>query len=41
MNEALKILFKHKAEGKIELGEKVLSNVTDLVLPYLEPLRNT
>jgi PAS domain S-box-containing protein len=41
MNVALKVLLNKRAEDKIELGKKVVSNVTDLVLPYLETLRNS
>jgi len=38
-NTALKVLLKQREEDKIELEEKVLSNVRELVLPYLEKLK--
>ncbi len=38
-NTALKVLLKQREEDKIELGEKVLLNVRDLVLPYMEKLK--
>jgi len=41
MNVALRVLLKHRGKDKIEVGEKIVSNVTDLVLPYLETLKNT
>ena len=39
-NIALKVLLKQREEDKIELEKKVLANVKDLVLPYVEKLRN-
>jgi PAS domain S-box-containing protein len=41
MNTALKVLLKHREEDKSELEEKVLANVKELVLPYVEALKNT
>lgn len=38
LNLALKVLLKKRDEDKIELEEKVLLNVRQLVLPYLEKL---
>ena len=40
-NIALKVLLKHREEDKAELEEKVLSNVKELVMPYVESLRNS
>jgi DNA-binding CsgD family transcriptional regulator len=37
----LRVLLKRREEDKAELEEKVLSNVRDLVLPYMERLRQT
>lgn len=39
MNTALKVLLKQREADKLELEEKVLSNVRDLVLPYLDKLK--
>lgn len=41
VNTALKVLLKRRDEDKIELEEKVLLNVKDLVLPYLEKLKKS
>jgi DNA-binding CsgD family transcriptional regulator len=38
-NIALKVLLKQRERDKIDLEQKVLSNVKDLVLPYLEKLK--
>jgi DNA-binding CsgD family transcriptional regulator len=38
-NIALKVLLKQRERDKTELEQKVLSNVKDLVLPYLEKLK--
>ena len=38
-NIALKVLLKQREEDKIELEKKVLANVKDLVLPYVEKLK--
>jgi PAS domain S-box-containing protein len=38
-NTALKVLLKQREEDKVELEEKVLLNVRELVLPYLEKLK--
>jgi DNA-binding CsgD family transcriptional regulator len=40
-NIALKVMLKHKEEYQKEFGETVLANVRNLVLPYLEKLKNT
>ena len=39
-NIALKVLLKQREGDKYELEKKVLSNVKDLVLPYVEKLKN-
>ena len=39
VNTALKVLLKQRDEDKTELEEKVVLNVKDLVLPYLENLK--
>jgi PAS domain S-box-containing protein len=41
VNTALRVLLKRREEDKSQLEEKVLSNVKDLVLPYLEKLQKT
>ncbi|NVL90481.1 MAG: hypothetical protein HWN69_05720 [Desulfobacterales bacterium] len=41
VNTALKVLLKCREEDKTELEEKVLSNVKELVLPYVQTLKNT
>jgi PAS domain S-box-containing protein len=41
LNTALRVLLKRRDEDKVELEEKVLLNVKDLVLPYLEKLKKT
>ncbi len=38
MNTALRVLLKRRDEDKAEMEEKVLSNIQELVLPYLERL---
>jgi DNA-binding CsgD family transcriptional regulator len=40
-NIALKVLLKQREEDKMELEKKVLTNVKDLVLPYVEKLKNS
>ncbi|GBC63290.1 LuxR family transcriptional regulator [Desulfonema ishimotonii] len=40
-NTALKVLLKHREEDRRELEEKVLTNVRELVTPYVEKLRET
>jgi len=40
VNTALRVLLRQREEDKTELEEKVLANVKDLVLPYLEKLKN-
>jgi len=37
-NIAMKVLLKQREEDKLELEKKVLNNVKDLVLPYVEKL---
>jgi PAS domain S-box-containing protein len=41
VNTALKVLLKQREKDKTELGEKVLSNVKQLILPYLQGLEKT
>jgi len=41
VNTALRVLLKQREEDKADLEEKVLSNVKDLVLPYVERLKRT
>jgi PAS domain S-box-containing protein len=38
-NTALKVLLKHRNEDKKALEDAILSNIKELVLPYLEKLR--
>jgi DNA-binding CsgD family transcriptional regulator len=40
-NIALKVLLKQREADKLELEQKVLTNVKDLVLPYVEKLKNS
>ncbi|MDM8550986.1 response regulator [Desulfobacterales bacterium HSG2] len=40
-NAALKILLRKREEDKAELEEKVLANVKELVMPYLEKLKRS
>lgn len=39
VNVALRVLLKRRDEDKTELGEKILCNVKELVLPYVKRLR--
>ena len=39
VNTALKVLLQRREEDKAELNEKVLFNVKELIVPYLEKLR--
>lgn len=41
VNNALKLLLKHRDEGKKELENKILSNVSELILPYMAKLKET
>lgn len=41
MNTALKVLLKQREDDKKELAENVLSNVKDLISPYLERLQKS
>lgn len=41
MNSALKVLLQRREEDRKELEEKVLFNVKELVVQYIEELRNT
>ncbi|MGD9302709.1 MAG: LuxR C-terminal-related transcriptional regulator, partial [Desulfobacterales bacterium] len=40
-NIALKVLLKQREDDRVELEKKVLSNVKELVLPYVEKLKNS
>lgn len=40
-NTALRVLLRHREADKSELEQKVLSNVKELILPYIEALKNT
>jgi len=40
-NIAMKVLLKQREADKLELEKKVLTNVKDLVLPYVDKLKNT
>lgn len=39
-NIALKVLLKQREADKLELEKKVLANIKDLVMPYVEKLKN-
>jgi PAS domain S-box-containing protein len=41
INTALRVLLKKREEDKKEFEEKILSNMKELVLPYLEKLKKT
>jgi len=41
VNTALKVLVKQREDDKKELGENVLSNVNELIAPYLERLKKS
>ena len=41
MNAALKILLEMRTEDKEELEKKVMTNIKELVLPYVTKLKNT
>ncbi len=41
MNTTLKVLLEHKQKEQEELEKKFLSNIKDLVLPYLHELKNS
>jgi len=41
VNAALRVLLKRRDEDKAELEEKVLSNMKELALPYLEKLKKS
>lgn len=40
-NIAMKVLLKQREEDRLDLEKKVLNNVKDLVLPYVEKLKNS
>ena len=39
VNTALKVLLKRREEDKTELEEHILTNITELVMPYLEKVK--
>jgi len=41
VNTALKVLLKKRDEDRIELEEKVLYNSNELIVPFMEKLKNT
>jgi len=41
LNAALKALLKHREDDKNEVGVKVIANVKDLILPYIEKLKTS
>jgi DNA-binding CsgD family transcriptional regulator len=41
LNSALRVLLRKRDEDQTELEEKVLSNVKELVLPYVERLKTS
>ena len=41
LNTALKVLLKHREDDKNEVGIKVIANVKDLVIPYIEKMKTT
>ena len=41
MNTALKVLLAQREEDRREVEEKILTNVKELLLPYLEKLKKT
>lgn len=41
VNAALKVLLKQREEDKADLEERLLTNVKELVLPYVEKLKNS
>jgi PAS domain S-box-containing protein len=41
MNTALRVLLKEREKDKADVEDKVLSNVKDLVLPYIERIKKT
>ena len=40
MNTAMKVLLEHRQEDKDEFEERVVTNVEELVLPYIEALKD-
>jgi PAS domain S-box-containing protein len=40
-NAALRVLLKHRESDNVELEEKVIQNVRELVLPYVERIRRS
>lgn len=41
LNTALRVLLKQREDDRLELEEKVLSNVNEFVLPYVERIKNS
>ena len=40
VNTALQVLIKQREQDKLELEEKVVTNVKELIMPYIKELRN-
>lgn len=40
-NTALKVLLKQRENDRVELEEKILSNVETLIMPYIDELKKT
>jgi len=41
LNRALKVMLKKEEEVRIEFGDKITTNVKELVLPFIEKMKNT
>jgi PAS domain S-box-containing protein len=41
VNTALRVLLKDREKGKVDVEERILSNVKDLVLPYIDKIKKT
>jgi PAS domain S-box-containing protein len=40
-NAALRVLLKHREEDRVDLEERIAANIRELVLPYLEKLKES